>query len=80
MFFDAESGEGFASIACQEGASDLSNTVCLKGLDADKQYTVTDLDGLVNMTASGKELMEKGINITVPEKPYCAILLIKPAA
>jgi hypothetical protein len=77
MFYDPETGEGFASIACQEASTTLTKTICLKGLDPDKQYTVKDFDGLVDVTASGKELMEQGITVTVPEKPYCVILLIK---
>ena len=77
MFFDPERGEGFASIACQEAASDLSKTIRLKGLDPQKTYTVRDFDGLADATATGAELMEKGITVTVPEKPYCVILLIR---
>ena len=77
MFYDAEKGEGFASIACQQSASSKTNTVCLKGLDPDRQYHITDFDGLVDVTMSGRELMENGVEITVPERPYCVILLIK---
>ena len=77
MFYDAEKGEGFASIACQQSASSKTSTVCLKGLDPDRQYHITDFDGLVDVTKSGRELMESGVEITVPERPYCVILLIK---
>ena len=79
MFINAETGEGFASLACQEGSSTLTKMICLKGLDPAKAYTVTDADGLLNVTATGAELMGKGIKITVPEKPYCTILFIQPA-
>lgn len=79
MFYCPDKGEGFALLACLETSTKLTNTVCLKGLEADKQYTVKDLDGLVNVTASGKQLMEKGITVTVPDNPYAAILLIKRA-
>ncbi len=80
MFYDPETASGFASIACQAASSELSSTVCLKGLDPERTYTVTDFDGLVSVTATGRELMETGVAVTVPEKPYCVILLIKPAA
>ena len=79
MFFNPETGEGFASIACQEASTTLTKTICLKGLDPDQTYNVKDLDGLVDVTASGKDLMEKGITVTVPENPYCVIALIKSA-
>lgn len=76
-FYDPATASGYASIACQPDSTQLSRTVCLKGLDANKTYTVTDFDGLVSVTASGQELMQNGIQITVPEQPYCVILLIK---
>ena len=79
MFFSKEKGEGFISLACQEGSSTLTRSVCLKGMDPAAAYTVTDSDGLLTVTATGAELMEQGITVTVPEKPYCAILLIRPA-
>lgn len=79
MFYVPDSGEGFAFIACQEASSTTTNTVKLKGLDPDKLYKLTDLDGLVDITADGKTLMEQGITVTVPEQPYAVIVLIKPA-
>ena len=79
MFYVPESGEGFAFVACQEWADELTNTICLKGLEPDRQYHITDFDGLVDVTASGKQLMEEGVTVTVPEQPYAAILLINPA-
>ncbi len=79
-FYDPATSSGYASVFCHEATGDLSTTVFLKGLDPEKQYTITDFDGLVEVTESGKDLMEKGITVTVPEKPYCVILLIRPAS
>lgn len=79
-FYDPETASGYASVYCGEGSSTLTLQLRLKGLEADKTYTVTDLDGLVSVTADGRTLMEQGIPVTVPEKPYCAILLIQPAS
>ncbi len=79
MFFDPTEGKGFASVACQAASSNLTNTIKLKGLDPEKSYHVKDLDGLVDVTTTGRELMEVGITVTVPEKPYCAIVMIEPA-
>ncbi len=80
MFYNPETASGFASVACQAASSSLSNTIKLKGLDPQKTYHITDFDGLLDITATGSDLLEKGITVTVPEKPYCAILLINPAA
>ena len=79
MFFSKDKGDGFISFACQDGSTTLEKTVCLKGMDPAATYTVADVDGLVNVTATGEELMEQGITVTVPEKPYCALILIKTA-
>ncbi len=79
MFFDPAENRGFASVACQAASSKLSNTIKLKGLDPEMTYRITDFDGLVDVTATGAALMETGVTVTVPEKPYCAILLINPA-
>lgn len=78
MFYVPESGEGFACVACQEASTSLTETICLKGLDAKRSYHITDLDGLIDVTASGEDLLTNGIKITVPENPYAVILLIKP--
>ncbi len=78
-FYDPETASGYASIFCHEATGTLSETFRLKGLDPEKQYHITDFDGLVDVTMSGKDLMEKGITVTVPEKPYAVILLINPA-
>ena len=75
-FFDPEKGEGFAVMFCHETTKDLSTTVRLKGLDADKTYRVRDEDGLIDLTATGKELTETGFVLTVPEKPYGALMTI----
>ncbi len=80
MFYDPAEGRGFASVACQSASSSLSNTIKLKGLDPAKTYRITDFDGLVDITATGAQLMDTGVAVTVPEAPYCAILLINPAA
>lgn len=77
MFYDPTTASGFASVACYENSTKLTNTIKLKGLDPARSYTVTDLDGLVSVTATGRQLMDEGIAITVPKDPYCAILMIK---
>ena len=79
-FYDPETASGYASVFCHTGTKDTTATVKLKGLDPERQYQIADLDGLVEITADGKTLMEQGITVTVPEKPYAVILLIKPAS
>jgi len=78
-FYDKAKASGFAQFYCTEKSTSLTKTFKLKGLDASKTYKVTDFDGLVSVTAAGKQLMETGIKITVPKADYCVITLIKPA-
>lgn len=76
-FFDKETNGGFAELICNPGCTTLTHTFALKGLDADKTYTVKDFDGIVDKTATGRELMEAGLEVTVPEASYCVIVLIQ---
>jgi alpha-galactosidase len=78
-FYDPATASGYAAVFCHEATTELSTTVKLKGLDPEKTYRVTDYDGLVDVTADGAALMESGIPVTVPEKPYAIIMLINPA-
>ena len=79
-FYDPATASGYASVFCHEATSELTTTVKLKGLDPEKTYRITDFDGLIDVTATGAQLMEQGITVTVPEKPYAVVMLIKPAA
>lgn len=75
-FYDAEKKSGFATLYCAKNSTELTRNVRLKGLDADKLYSVKDFDGLVSLTAKGEELMSAGFDFTVPKAHYCDILLI----
>lgn len=59
---------------CHETTVNLTTTVKLKGLDENTKYKVYDPDGIVKVAATGKELMENGFSLTVPEKP-CGVLM-----
>lgn len=78
-FFDPATNSGIAFMFCHETTLNLKTTVKLKGLDENVKYKICDADGLVNITATGKQLMEKGFSLTVPEKPYGALIMISPA-
>ena len=78
-FYDPATASGCASVFCHEATSNLTETVKLKGLDPEKTYRITDFDGLIDVTATGAQLMEAGITVTVPEKPYAVVMLINPA-
>ncbi len=78
-FFDPEKGSGVAFMFCHETTVNKTTVVKLKGLDTNATYKVYDADGLISITKTGKELMEQGFSITVPEKPYGAMIMIETA-
>ena len=75
-FFDKEEGAGFAELICNSGCTTLTENFTLHGLDETKIYNVKDLDGLVDITATGKALMTEGFSVTVPAAEYAVIVLI----
>jgi alpha-galactosidase len=50
----------------------------LKGLDPDRRYSVTDLDRQTTAEYPGRELMEKGLQIQLVDRPASALLVYKP--
>ena len=75
-FFDPETGSGVAYAFCHEATKRTTATVKLKGLDGAASYHLTDADGILDVTATGAELMETGVTVTVPEKPYAVMIYI----
>jgi alpha-galactosidase len=49
----------------------------LRGLDADKEYAITDLDTNAITRKQGRELMEQGLAIEIVKKPGAALLTYK---
>ncbi len=54
----------------------LQDTRCLKlrSLDPGARYTVTDLDVKKPQKLSGRELMEKGLSVTISDRPGAAVI------
>jgi alpha-galactosidase len=51
-----------------------SLTFKLRGLDPDATYTITDFDAPGATTATGRELMQKGLPVKIPTAPGSALL------
>jgi len=51
----------------------------LHGLDAEKEYAITDLDTNKSTRSKGRELMEQGITIEITQKPGAALLAYQVA-
>jgi alpha-galactosidase len=77
QFNRPEEGDGMIQAFRREKSNDLTHVLRLRGLDAAATYEVTNLDAEVPNTASGRDLMEKGLHVEVAEKPGAAILIYK---
>ena len=47
----------------------------LRGLDPDATYMIKDFDAPSTVTATGRELMEEGLLVTIPDRPGAATVL-----
>ncbi len=52
----------------------------LRSLEADAQYVVAEVDADRSRQITGRELMETGLLITIPERPGAALITYKKAA
>ena len=47
----------------------------LRGLNPESSYRVKDINGTAPRTVGGRELMENGLQITLPKMPAAAVLV-----
>ncbi|HNR35946.1 MAG TPA: alpha-galactosidase [Candidatus Hydrogenedentes bacterium] len=70
QFHRAGENEGMAQVFRRENSPYETARLPLHGLDADKTYAVTDLDRPdAPMTLTGRELLEKGLPVTIERRP-----------
>jgi hypothetical protein len=58
----------------EQDARQLLDELKLRGLDPEARYAVRDLDAKVTVEASGRELMEEGFLLSIPDQPGSAIV------
>ena len=49
----------------------------LSGLEPEARYAVTDLDRGASQELSGRELLEKGLQVTIPNRPSAVVFTYK---
>lgn len=69
-----EGGDGMVQAFRRENSSDLFQVLKLRGLAPSLTYLVTNFDTGSKERHSGKELMEKGLRISIPERPGSAMI------
>ncbi|MBN2328549.1 MAG: alpha-galactosidase [Candidatus Omnitrophica bacterium] len=78
QFYRPEAGEGFVQAFRRDECIFSKAQLPLRGLDAGAVYRVKNYDESDSITATGKELMEKGLSVEIPRKPGAAtIKLVK---
>jgi alpha-galactosidase len=79
QFDRPEEGDGVIQVFRRDDSIYRQAELKLHGLDADKDYALTDLDTGATTLTKGRELMEQGITIEIARKPGAALLIYKIA-
>ena len=77
QFDKPEIGEGMVEAFRRDQSFYTSTNLCLRGLEPGATYTIADMDTNQQSEMSGKDLMEKGLPITIAQKPGSALLTYK---
>jgi alpha-galactosidase len=73
QFDRPEEGDGVIQVFRRADSIYRQAELKLRGLDAEKEYAITDLDTNKSNRSKGRELMEQGITIEIAQKPGAAL-------
>ncbi len=79
QFQDPESNSGFVQLMRPAGCDVSDMTIKLYGLDRNTTYRLTDFDGVLSVSQTGAELMDRGLSVTLPSPEYAMVILLEPA-
>ena len=74
QFDRPDTGEGMVQAFRREKCIFEAGRLKLSGLVPDARYEVVDLDGGPAQQATGQELMDKGLLITIADQPGAVVL------
>jgi len=69
--------QGFVQAFRRSNSYTLTAQFPLRGLDPQARYTISTIDGKDEQTFTGRELMEKGLPVTIPDTPGAAVITYK---
>lgn len=75
-FYEEESDSAMVQLFRPVDSAQSTMDLIFYGLQADVTYTVADTDGINSFTATGKELMETGLTISIPNARQALVILI----
>jgi alpha-galactosidase len=74
QFDRPEEGDGMVQVFRRGDSIYRQAELKLRGLDADKDYAITDLDTNQSTRSKGRELMDRGFTVEIAQKPGAALL------
>jgi hypothetical protein len=74
QFDRPELGEGTVLVFRRSGSEKETSQFKLRGLTPNAVYAVTDLDSGSLTEVKGRDLMDKGLSVTIKERPGSALL------
>lgn len=77
QFHRPDRGDGVVEVFRRAACEGAARVFRLSALDAAARYEVTDSDTASTATASGKDLMETGLNVTIGTRPGAAVILYR---
>lgn len=77
QFDSPEAGDGMVQAFRRDECASDSITLKLRGLNAKARYTVTDIDSAKSESVLGRDLMEKGLPVTIQGKPGAVVMTYK---
>jgi len=76
--FDRPSrGDGMVQAFRRDKADETTESFQLHRLDASARYQITNLDSTTSYTASGKDMMEKGVVVRIEDKPGALVIVYR---
>ena len=70
-------GEGMAQAFRRKGVNDSSFSFKLRGLEPESKYELVNFEGMGKSNMNGRELMEKGLFIEIPDQPGAMVITYK---
>ena len=80
QFDGPEPGEGVVQAFRRPDSPYLTAQFRLRGLDPAANYTVTNLDDPKPTKLTGRQLLDPGLLVTIPERPGVAIITYKASS
>ncbi len=72
-------GDGMVQAFRRDRAADASKSFQLRRLDPSSQYEITNLDSGISYTASGRDLMRKGLVVEMKGQPGALVIVYRRA-